>query len=262
MLMEHLADAEGDADALLALKCADLRGVHDHVNVAEWLESVGRPEEAIACAEQAAKLFPHPHDRPVWRDFLLAAYQRAGRSDAALRLAWEQFDEAPDGERYRALRNLVLAGDAAPWPAWRDRALARTRAQTENTRRRAGNAPSTARPDDSLLVEVLLEENLVGEAWQAAASGGCRADLWLRLAGLRERDHPEDAIRVYRRQIDHALAAGVPHGYGEAVELLMRARTLSLRLQRGAEHGRYVAALRSTHRKKRAFLRLLTAAGA
>ena len=260
MLMERLADAEGDLPALLALKQADLHGVHDHVALAEWLESIGRPAEAILGAEAASRQFTGPHEKRVWRDFLIGAYQRAGRHEAAISLAWEQFQETADLEHFRLLKSLVPGHDASLWPEWRDRALAWMRADASKESRTGRTAPAI-RPDRSCLVEVLREEKLEDEAWETASAGGCRADLWLWLAGQREREHPDDALAIYQRQIDQILAATGPLVYREAVELLTRVRALLHRCRRVPEYGRYLAALRSAHRKKRAFLRWLDAAG-
>ena len=255
MLMERLANSEGDVAALLELKRADLRGVHDHISLAEWLEGIGRPGEAILCAEEASRRYAGPQEKRVWREFLIGAYQRTGRRGAALPLAWEQFQEVADLEYFRLLKALVLKHDPGLWPEWRDRALARLRAET------AGHSSHTTRRDASRLVEVLLDENLVDDAAVAAAADGCREDLWFLLANRREQEHPEDALAIYRRQVDLALASAGAHAYREAVDLLVRVRTLLHCSRRGPDYERYLAALRSTHRKKRAFLRLLAAAG-
>ena len=253
MLMERLADTEGDLSALLALKRADLRGVHDHVALSEWLESIGRPTEAVLGAEAASRQFTGPHEKRVWREFLVGAYQRAGRHEAALPLAWEGFQEAADLEHFRLLKNLVWEHDASLWPEWRDRALAWMRTD--------GSASHSAPPDRSRLVEVLLDEKLDDDAWETASAGGCRADLWRWLAERREREHPDDALAIYQRQIGQILASTGPHVYREAVELLTRVRALLQRARRKPEYEHYLATLCSAHRKKRAFLRLLDETG-
>ena len=261
MLMERLADAEGDRPALLALKQADLHGVHDHVARAEWLESIGRPAEAILGAEAASRQFTGPHEKRVWRDFLIGAYQRAGRHEAAISLAWEEFQEAADLEHFRLLKNLVLGHDASLWPEWRGRALAWMRADAANLESRPGRTAPATPPDRSRLVEILLDEKLDDDAWDIASADGCRGDLWLLLADRRAQEHPDDALAIYQRQIDQTLAATGPHVYREAVELLTRVRALLHCSGRAPEYGHYLAALRSTHRKKRAFLRWLDEAG-
>ena len=260
MLMERLANSEGDLDALLALKRADLRGVRDHVALAEWLESIDRHEEALLCGEEASRRFTGTDERRAWRAFLIGAYQRAGRHEAALLLAWEEFEETGDLERFRDLKSLVHDRDPAVWPEWRDRALAWLRAQTAEARCRSAVARRTAPVDASREVEILLAEHLDDEAWRAAAAGGCRSDLWLVLAARREVESPDDALEIYGRQIDRILTSAGSHDYREALELIGRTRTLLLRSQREPDYARYLAGLRSTYRKKRTFLRLLGAA--
>ena len=261
MLMERLAEAEDDPVALLALKQADLQGVHDHVALSEWLESIGRPAEAVLGAEAASRQFTGPHEKRVWRDFLIGAYQRAGRHEAALPLAWEHFRETADLEHFRLLKSLVFAYDASLWPEWREQALAWMRADATDLASRATGALRAVGFDASRLVEILLDEKLGDAAWKTASAGGCRADLWLLLADHREREHPDDALAIYRRQIDRTLASTGPHVYREVVELLTRMRALWQRSGRQSEYDQCVSTLRSAHRKKRTFLRLLDGAG-
>lgn len=46
------------------------------------------------------------------------------------------------------------------------------------------------------LVDILLFEGVVDDAWDAAGDYGCRAQTWLTLARAREESHPLDAIAV------------------------------------------------------------------
>ena len=47
-------------------------------------------------------------------------------------------------------------------------------------------------------------------AWREAGEGGCSEGLWLRLAAGREKDHPDDAARIYLKQAEAAIAAARP----------------------------------------------------
>lgn len=118
-----------------------------------------------------------------------------------------------------------------------------------------------ARADASELVRILLVEDDIATAWAEARAGGCSDALWLRLAERRESDHPEDALEVYRRGVEPAVARTNQGGYEEAVALLERTRPIMHRLGRQAAFGREVAQLRAMHRRKRNLVRLLDALG-
>lgn len=105
--------------------------------------------------------------------------------------------------------------------------------------------------------ELVLAEDDVETAWAEACDGGCSDGLWVTLAERREADHPEDALEVYRRQVEPAVARTNQGGYEEAVAFLARMRPIMHRLGRPAAFGREVAQLRDAHRRKRNLVRLL-----
>jgi hypothetical protein len=104
----------------------------------------------------------------------------------------------------------------------------------------------------SALVEVLLWEDDVEAAWQAAAAGGCRDELWLRLARARAADHPADAIPILTAAAEQRIGHKDRAAYREAAKLLVEAGTLSARCDRSADFGSYLGGLRTAHRPKRA----------
>ena len=261
MLMERMARDSGDIEALIALKKADLQGVHDYVALAELLAGAGRLGEAIACAEEARQQFPNSPEKLVWRGFLVTAYAQAGRADDAISLAWDQFREACELEAWRELKALVMRHEPTAWPEWSERALDQVRKQLGPTQQRNADAAESLGTDQSRVVELLIEENLYDNAWLTASAGGCREDLWLRLGMLREREHPDEALTIYQRHINRLLSGRTLGNYHEALALLDRMRSLSAEHQRGAAFDKYRAALRSAHRQKRSFIRLLDTAG-
>lgn len=60
-----------------------------------------------------------------------------------------------------------------------------------------GAAPRFARA----LLDILLYEGRVDEAWDTAKDFGCDQQMWLTLARAREQTHPLDAIGVYEREV-------------------------------------------------------------
>ena len=112
-------------------------------------------------------------------------------------------------------------------------------------------------PAHSSLVEIYLWEKDVESAWQEAQVGGCSDHLWMGLAKLREKDHPADAVAIYRKQIDPIFSRTNNEAYREAAELLRKVKKLMSRLDQDAGFAELLAALRGTHRRKRNFLAMV-----
>jgi uncharacterized Zn finger protein len=113
--------------------------------------------------------------------------------------------------------------------------------------------------DRSELVRVFLWEGDTQTAWREATEGGCSRELWLALAASREQDYPQDAVPIYRDQVDRTLQSTGDAAYEAAVDLLGRIRDLMARLGRQAEFADYLAWLRTAHKRKRNLIKLLDA---
>jgi uncharacterized Zn finger protein len=111
--------------------------------------------------------------------------------------------------------------------------------------------------DHSELVEILLWEGTVEDAWREANSGGCSERLWLELAVRREADHPEDSLTIYQERIEPLVNRTNNKAYGRAYDLILKVRTLMCRLGRQAEFHEYVELLRLEYKRKRNFMKLL-----
>jgi uncharacterized Zn finger protein len=107
------------------------------------------------------------------------------------------------------------------------------------------------------LVEIFLYEGNPEDAWREAQAGGCSNGLWLRLAAVREKEHPEDAAPIYLKQAEAAVAATSNGRYEDAVGLLMKAASVMRGMNRGAEFIRHLEALRVKYKIKRNFIKLV-----
>lgn len=244
-IMEALAEA-GGVEAIVEVRRRNLSTTHSHLRIAELYRDAGDSDRAVEWAEAGIAAFPARVDRGL-RDFLTEEYQRLGRHDEAMRLAWAAFCERAGVEAFRPLREHATRANA--WPEWRERAIA-------FVRERASTPAS-----NSILVRIFLAEARVDEAWSEARRGGCSEDVWFELARAREAEHPEDAIPIYQRRIEASVASGSNRGYADAARLLERLNELFARADRGAEaFAQYVARLRAHFGKKRNFIKLLDAA--
>jgi uncharacterized Zn finger protein len=82
----------------------------------------------------------------------------------------------------------------------------------------------------------------------------------LTLARQWAQEHPRDAIPVFCRQVEAAVAVTKREGYEQAVSLLTEVRGCYERVGASAEFAEYVRSLRAAHRRKRNFIATLDAA--
>ena len=259
-LMENLAESEGDVDTLLAIKQRDLSSPQDFLSLAELCRSAGRDEEALAWAQRGLREFAVSLYTGGLRDFVVVELQRHGRHEEAVAMVWEDFCRFGNLEHFRQLKRTAEAVPGG-WEPWRKKAFAHLREHIKQGKRTAKKKGWNHAPDHSALVEILLDEGNVDEAWEEARGGGCHGRLWMQLAAAREKQHPADALHVYQERLTPTIAKGGQSAYREAVDLLKRVRKLFGRLERKADFAVYCGEVRQTHRQKRSLLRLLDEAG-
>lgn len=248
-IMETLARVSGSVDEQVAIQSRDLSSAYAFLRIAETLKQAKRHDEAVDWAERGVKAFPQRTD-PRLREFLAGEYHRRKRHEEAMTLIWASFEEAPWLAQYQALKSH--ADRCALWPLWRERALICLRKKLESSGAR--NA------DRSTLVQIFLWEKDLAAAWCEAAEGGCSDDLWMKLADLRESDHPADTLAIVRKRIEPVIGRMGNDSYAEAVRLLRRVNRLMLRLGQEADFMPYLQNLRARHKPKRNLQKLLDTA--
>jgi hypothetical protein len=263
-LMESLARALGDVDMEIAVRSRDLSSAYRFLEIAEACRKAGRDDEALEWAELGVRAFPARTDGRL-REFLAEEYVRRSRGEDAMDVVWAQFQEQPALAAFQVLKRY--ADRLSVWPLWRPRALAEVRRTTdlsiaaESARFRSRTANRWAQlADGSGLVEILVWEGRVDEAWSEATTLGCSRGLWLRLAGEREAEHPADGVPIYRQEIERLLQVTDKRNYADAVDLLKRMARLMSRVGRDDEFAAFVTATRSANARRPAFISLLNAA--
>lgn len=253
-LMEGLAKAEGDVDALVALYAADLddRG-WNHLRIASELDQAGRGDEALDWAERGLRDAAHPDQRLI--DYLAGRYAAAGRHKDALNLRRDRFQAERTLANYRALRQA--AADRGDWAAERDAALALLREDASRLRVKvpwAWGGP--------VLVDALFDDGDLEAAWAAAkASVATTEAQWLRLADALAETRPADALGVYVQAVESLKQLTGNDIYQRITTLLLAARACHEALGTTVEFRRYVAALRADQKRKRNLMKVLDQSG-
>ncbi|CAN5810339.1 SWIM zinc finger family protein [soil metagenome] len=265
-MMEALARQSGHVDALVAVKARDLSSAYEYLQIAEAYRTARRRKDALEWAERGAKAFPDRTDARLM-DFLAEEYHHVERHDDAMTIIWSAFAAAPFLLRYMVLKQH--AERVGTWPMWRAKAFDYLRMEITEVKRSAPRARDASGlewgrlrvTDASTIVAVLLWEEDADAAWAEAKDGGCSNDLWLKMAKNRARQHPEDVLPIYQRQVDPMVSRGNNQAYSEAVVMLTRIRALMKRLRREGDFTQYLETVRATHRAKRNFMKLLAAKG-
>ncbi|MER6619712.1 hypothetical protein [Streptomyces sp. NPDC000931] len=248
-LMERLAKAGGDVDAVIAVHAADLTpSGHTHLVIARELEAARRFDEALEWAERGirdARELSAVDTALV--DHLCDRYARAGRIADAVAVRRDHFGARRSLLAYQQLRAAARTADS--WPAEREAALTLLRADAERSRQ--------SRYDGPVLVDALLDDKDVDAAWQAATETGAHDRQWLTLADRSRAARPADALGVYLRLVEPLTKETGNPVYERLVGLLLSIRDCHRRLGTEDEFAAYVTALRVAQRRKRNLMRLM-----
>ena len=255
-IMQTLAELTGDVDAVVEVLARDQSSAYQFVRIAEVLRGAKRYDDALVWAEKGLALHGGSDSRLV--EVAAEEYHRTGRGEDAVRVTWDAYGKSPGLRTYRHLAEHAQRADL--WPAWHDKALELLRSrigqgQRKPARGRVTRWPAPG-PDSSTLVEVLLFDGDVEEAWAESNAAGCRRDLWLELARRREGEHPLEAIPIWQAEVDRSIDAKNNPAYAQAVELIVRVGGLMSAAGQEADFPPYVAKLRATHKPKRNLMKL------
>lgn len=257
-MMESLANAEGDIEKLVEIKSRDLSSQVHYYEIAEIYRENKKYDKALEWAERGVKDFPKA--KLDWRlgEFLANEYHRRKRHDEAMQIIWNQFEASADLGNYNKLKEHAdKIKPASTWQTWREKALALIRQNIAERKKTKSFGWSYQRADNSLLVTIFLQENLPEEAWQEAQNGGCSEDLWLKLAKIREKEHPKDTLKIYQDRIEPKIQETNNQAYDQAVKWLKEVKRLMSQLGEESEFENYLVALRVNYKIKRNFIKLL-----
>jgi len=178
-----------------------------------------------------------------------------------MQIIWTQFAGNPNLENYRNLKTHAdkIKPESA-WRVWREKALEFIRCDIAERKKDKSSGWSFRRADNSLLVTIFLEETLPEEAWREAKRGGCDEYLWLKLAKIRENEHPADALKIYKDRIEPKINETNNQAYEQAVIWIKEVKRLMTQLGEESEFEDYLVALRVNYKIKRNFIKLLDSA--
>jgi hypothetical protein len=244
----------GDPDALIEVYRGEPLRADACLEIARSLAAADRVDDAV---EWATRGLSESGDRP-WqtgplRDFLAEVYRAREDNAAAVALFWDAFAAAPSLTAYRRLLD-----EGGAQEDWSQRCVERLRRLIAGDSTGKGTPDRASLPGDgSVLVEILLYEGRIDEAWRAATEYGSRQRLWLTLARAREDTHPLDAMGVYEPEVFALINKTKTPAYRSAVDLMSRVRRLATAAQEPDRFDELLARVRMEHRAKRNLKKLL-----
>lgn len=268
-IMESLARASGDVEALVAIKKRDLSSAYSFLKIAEIYREAEQYDRALEWAERGAQAFPDKTDSRL-REFLAEEYHRRHCHMEAMEQVWNLYTEAPNLGTYRQLNEHAarsvgksIRKQTEEWQDWRERALSHLRAILDERRKgiksRDNFSAWWGMGDNSTLVEIYLWEGAVDEALKAAEAHGCSDAHWMKLAEALEKPLPSEALRIYRESLEPVIDQKNNRAYEEAVARVRKIGKLMERTGDAVEFGEFIGGLRTKHKPKRNFIKLLDA---
>lgn len=234
-----------DVDELISILDSERLVPSDYATIVDALVRAGRNSDAIEWARRGVASGFAEHQLSELRSRLSDLFVAVGDLGSA--------------------RDVRLAGfRAAPTPSSLYEYLALFDESERDVRRRESivwlTERTTSQPgteSGSELVVILLFEGEIDDAFLAAQSFGCRADLLLTIARAIERTRPVDAIALYNPEILGHIGRKTRADYVSAVALLSRVHQLYMATEDVAGWEEFVTLIAVTHRAKRSLMAML-----
>ena len=249
-ILEGFAERDGDIDARIAIRANDLSSAYRYLGIAQLCLEHGREADALKWTEEGLWQF---EDQPDHRLALFASdlYRRLGRAQDAQELLWRMFEQSPSMEQYKRLKGAAGKKSAAGVV---DRAIAQLKSQLG--RSGDGPGPSWSSPRE-LLLEILMSEERLTEAWEITHQHGCSESRLMELAKASEQSHPREALSAYARGAEQLVRLGGQDAYKKASKIIAHMRQISDRIGAKADHTAFLAEFIGRHKAKRNLMKLL-----
>lgn len=237
-IMEALAQQDNDIEQLVEVKSKNLSSAYRFLEIAQIYKDAGDNEKALEWAERGLKAFPEKIDFRL-RNFLAEEYYSRGRHQESMDLIWQEFEECSRFEYYKKLQSHACKNDS--WQIWREKAIQLLKRKKYS----------------DVLVEIFIWEGDFDNAWQQAKAKGCLDHTWFKLAELRSKKHPDDAVNVYMNYVEPAVNRTNNQAYEEAVGYLKKIKYWMKKLDKEKEFEQYLRRLCDTYKRKKNFIKLV-----
>ena len=239
-ILDFFAERDGDVAARIALRAKDLSSPWNYLQLAEFCLAQDREAEALRYAEEGLWVFEDARPDKQLVFFTVNLLLKVGRKKDARVQLWHAFERRPGLELYQRLRKLE--GETAA-----GRAVAFLKKRITN------DTPAPRYSPVDILIHILMEENMLDDAWTVVHQYGAPGGMQESLARACEATHPSEALKVYAVRVEELVNRGGNSCYEEAREFIARMGALCDTSVQAA----YVADLKARFRRKRNFIKLI-----
>ena len=237
-MLDQFAQAEGDVDARIALLTGDLTQPATYLRIADICLGAERDAEALRWLEEALWCFEGLPNLDLQQK-AAGLMMKAGRTREALSLLWKAFERTPTLRLYHDLK----AGQEGA--AVKERALGILRIAAGKSR------PGYWHDAVNLLLDVLVEEGRMDEAWSCVHEHQIDGERLRLLAEASTASHPREAVAAYERLAEILIKNGGAPAYEQAIKYIRRRGEIA---RDAAGYARYLADLRVRHKARRTFI--------
>ncbi len=249
-MMERLYHDNPRQLAAIAEKCLD--SSYSYLKLAVCYEKLGEDDKAFEVVRKGLAVFEKDRTDTRLLEYVIDKLLKRHKHEELLTLLWKEFKKSTCFESYMRLK--IYAIKCNQQAIWCAQALAEIKKQTMT-----GKSQFTAM-GASLLIQVLLEENQVDEAYHVACQKGCSDELWLKLASLIGRNNADDAVAIYQRIAENYIRQTNNDSYTKALRLIEKIQDLWKQTADGkVKLAAYLLQLRVSHKPKRNFMKMLDA---
>lgn len=253
--MESLARQSGNADEVVRVMRLNLSSAHSFCRLTEYLAEQQRFDEALACAKEGLARFS-PRETFCLVEFCIEEYRRREDFDKVESLIWDDFMHAPSLHAYRKM--MAVADSINRQDVLSARALQQFWALVAKEEATSKPRYAHSHPVRTTVVSIYLDQQDDEAAWQAFNGGEVAVELWGKIAALRAKTHPDEAIALYFRLLPHAVASGSRNAnYEEAFTVVDAIRQLRFANGQSLAFQDELSRIRLEFKLKRNFMKLL-----
>jgi uncharacterized Zn finger protein len=236
--VERLAIVDGDVDRVIELVGGELNQPHHFLNVVEALQDMGEDGEALRMALAGVRAPVVPHQTARLYDAAAALLSSQGDNDRVIELRHEQMERLPSESSYGLLRQV-----AADTPMW--------------TRERAWALDVLLKERPDAWLSVLLNEDEIDLAWDAAHGMDLDPRLFHRLLKERAKAHPEEVFHGFTALVNAELTRTGQQHYRVACGYLRELRKACERSGQLSGFQELIESLVVTHQRRPTLVTML-----
>lgn len=249
----YLAKEHKNQKLILKIRKNNLSETSDVLALIDEYRACKMDKEILPLLQKAKSVFSNSRDI---RNALTQEQQKLGNHDAALKIAWKEFENSPlCDEAFSFL--IKTARQAKCSPEYLEKALKlleEKELKQSNQRSYWGHNHSIR----SRRIEILLDAGRNEQAWELGKDAHCYEELKLRLAKWRSKKNPTEAGEVCNQLLKKALVPTGDREYEHVIKLLKLYKEYMNMAEKQEQFQQYCQWIRTEYRRRKNLLALMS----